>query len=314
MQNQEVTQKMNNSEWMVTLERVEELRQLFLEVQSGEILFWLDGDWYYRGDGDISSKGVPSPHLILSKKDFERINEKNIENFIFNTMRLLNFYKLYITYSSHKISSLEGYLRLEENSNIPTTLYETIHDSLCHSYDFYIYTGKTKFSYTVDWNDNGKDIKVVIDNSIYGYTNFYDLTMFLLDQSRTIKDYKLYTQFCMELRNFQNYYYKTISEPNGELYTSETEVKLLNPEFRLKYFDPKVNSYSYPPVKIADIIDYFDIDIVITDEKLLERYINTNYLYTEFGYYELFNNITVSNVKALVLGTIQGIYEEPSVI
>ncbi|WP_407270687.1 hypothetical protein [Radiobacillus sp. PE A8.2] len=53
------------------------------------------------------------------------------------------------------------------------------------------------------------------------------------------------------------------------------------------------------------------MDIKITDGKLLEKYIDTHYLYTQFGYYEFFNNITVPEVEAIVMDTIEDIFPEP---
>src|SRR5699024_540246 len=302
MQNQEVTQKMNNSEWMVTLERVRELKQLLSEVQDGTVLFWLDGKWDYRSGDENYHEGIPTSHLILSETDLRKINVNNVDNIILNIMKLLDWYKSYITYDPNGPNSFEQYLLIEKNSDISTLLHVKVKDNLNNSYNLNVYDGNIKIPFTFKWNNSGKNIKVAIDNSIYGYTNYHDLIMLLLEKTEEITEYKLYTQFFKDIRKFQNYYYQTVSEKNGEFYTSETEVRLLNPKFRLKYFDSKVNSY---PVhysdKVADIIEYFAIDVDVSDEKLLEKNIDPDVLYREFGYYDFFNNITVSNVKALVL-------------
>lgn len=97
---------------------------------------------------------------------------------------------------------------------------------------------------------------------------------------------------------------------NGDLFTSETEVRLLNQKFRTKSFDPEVNSYSVNyEVKVADVIGYFNLKIETTDRKLQETYINTGDSYMEFGYYEFFNNVTVSNVEVLIIDALR---EKPS--
>lgn len=305
MKNHEETKNMGNNEWMVTLERVRELKQLLSGVQDGTVLFWRNGKWDYRSGGENYHAGIPTPHLILSETDLKRININNVDNIILNIMKLLDFHKTYITYDLNGTKSFEQYLRIEKNTDISTILHEQLTDSLSHSYNFNVYDGDIKIPYTFKWNNSDKFIKVVIDNSFYGYTNFYDLIMFLLEKTEAITEYKLYTQFFKDIRKFQNYYYQTISVQNGELYTSETEVRLLNPKFRLEYFNSKVNSYPVDyRVKVEDIIEYFGIDIDVSDEKSLKKYINPDVLYSEFGYYEFFNNITVSNVKALVLSAL----------
>ncbi|MHA6252749.1 hypothetical protein [Oceanobacillus sp. CAU 1775] len=304
MKNHEETKKVGSSGWMVTLERVEELRQLLLEVQSGEILFWLDGQWYHRNGRNNFPNDFPPPHLILTKDYIGWVNEKNVENIIFNILRLLDYNQLYL-YNYSDIS-FEDYLITKENSDIPAILNASIHESSYFSYDFRVSDDTHKFSYIFEWNESGNGIRIHLNNSKNGYTDIFDLTMFLLENSHTITNYELYTQFCKKMRNFQSYYYKTTSDTDGELYTSQIEIELLNTEFRTLYFNPNVNTYSVNwDVKIADLIDYFNFDIEVTDKKLLEKCIDTDDLYLQFGNYELLNNITVSDVKAVILSTLK---------
>ncbi|WP_407270688.1 hypothetical protein [Radiobacillus sp. PE A8.2] len=244
MTNHAEKQKLSKNDWMVTLERIEELKQLLLEIQSGEIVFWLDGDWLYKSEKENSPNVFPSPHLVLSKENLGEINEKGIENVILNILRLLNYHNTYINFHYDSGISFEDYLRKEEeNSDISTILHDRKHNSLCHSYSFYVYNDKIAFNYIFSWNENGKGIHIVFNNSKYGFTYFYDLTMFLLEESWGIADYGAYTQFCKEMRKFQHHYYKTTSNSEGVLFTSFTEVELLNPENRAKRFDSKDGSY-----------------------------------------------------------------------
>ncbi|KAB8139136.1 hypothetical protein F9U64_01725 [Gracilibacillus oryzae] len=312
MTNQEEILDMKNNEWMATLERVEELRTLLIKIQSGDILFWINGEWHYRSNEYNFPKGFITPHFILNSESLGNIDEKNVENVILNILRLLNLYNTYVIFHYDSGISFEDYLRKEENSDISTILHDRAHNSLCHSYSFYVHNDKIAFNYISSWNENGKGIHIVFNNSKYGFTYFYDLTMFLLEESWGIADYGTYTQFCKEMRKFQRHYYKTTSNTEGVLFTSFTEVELLNPENRVKRFDSKVGSYMVnTAVRIADIIDYFNLDIKVTDEKLMEKYIDTHYLYTQFGYYEFFNNITVPEVEAIVMDTIEDIFPEP---
>lgn len=69
MTNQEEILDMRNNEWMATLERVEELRKLLLEIQSGEILFWINAEWHYRSNEHNFPKGFITPHSILNSEN-----------------------------------------------------------------------------------------------------------------------------------------------------------------------------------------------------------------------------------------------------
>ncbi|GAA5416992.1 hypothetical protein Pryu01_02053 [Paraliobacillus ryukyuensis] len=311
MANQEEILDMRSNEWMATLERVKELRELLLEIQSGEILFWLHGEWHYQYKECNFPKGFITPHFILNPEILGNIDEKNVDNVILNILRLLDFYITYVNFHYDSGISYEDYLRQEINSGICTILHEK-HDTLCDSYSFYVYNDRIAFNYTFSWNENGKGIHIFFYNSRYGYTSFYDLTMFLIEESRRIDDYELFTHFCRKIRKFQLHYYGNTSNADGDLYTSETEVQLLNPENRANRFDPSNDFYIVNcAVKIADIIDYFNLEIEVTDKKLLEKYIDTNYLYIQFGYYEFFNNITVREVQQIVIDTIEGKLQEP---
>lgn len=311
MANQEEILDMRSNEWMATLERVKELRELLLEIQSGEILFWIHGEWHYQYKECNFPKGFITPHFILNPEILGNIDEKNVDNVILNILRLLDFYITYVNFHYDSGISYEDYLRQEINSGICTILHEK-HDTLCDSYSFYVYNDRIAFNYTFSWNENGKGIHIFFNNSRYGYTSFYDLTMFLIEESRRIDDYELFTHFCRKIRKFQLHYYGNTSNADGDLYTSETEVQLLNPENRANRFDPSNDFYIVNcAVKIADIIDYFNLNIEVTDKKLLEKYIDTNYLYTQFGYYEFFNNITVPEVQQIVIDTIEGKLQEP---
>ncbi|MCC2251892.1 hypothetical protein JUJ52_18285 [Virgibacillus sp. AGTR] len=303
---------MRNNEWIATLEKVAELRNNLIQMQSGEIFFGINGDWYYKSNEYNSPKDFHSPHFILTSEHIGNIDEGNVENVILNILRLLDFYNTYINFYYDSGISFEDYIRKEENSNISTILLNKTHDSLCYSYSFYVNSDRNVFNYTVSWSENGKGMYIVFDNSKYGYTNFYDLIMFLLEESDCIPDYQMYTQFCKKVREFQSHYYKTTSNTDGELFTSYSEVELLNLENRKNRFNSKKGSYLVNrAVKIADIIGYFDMDIGISDKKLLEKYIDTDYLFTHFGYYEFFNNITVQEVYQIVMDTIENKLPEP---
>jgi hypothetical protein len=186
-------------------------------------------------------------------------------------------------------------------------LNDRFNDILCHSYNINIGS-----SYVFEWNDSGENIRFIINNSKCGYTGFYSLTNFLLEESFKFKNYETYSQFCKEIRNFQRHYYSTTSNSYGELYTSNTEVELLNPENRLNKFKAKKDSDTLnTAVKIEDIINYFELDVVVKDEKLLNKHIDTYYLYDLFGYYEPLGNITVPDVECIVIDTIEGKISEP---
>ncbi|TXL64044.1 hypothetical protein FHP05_10170 [Cerasibacillus terrae] len=304
-------EKLCKNKWMVTLNRVKELRQLLTEVQNGEILFWLDENWMYRSIGNSFPNDFISPHFTLTKENIRR-GDKNVENVILNILKLLDLYYLYDESPFNSGISFKDYLRSEENNDISTVLNEKTLESLSHSYDFHIYNDTHEFSYSFKWSDSKKGIYIIFNNAKYGYTYFYDLIMFLLEESLTITEYDFYTQFCEEIRNFQRYYYKTTSDTDKDIITSETEVQLLNPENRKNRFDQNTDTYQVnPAVRIADVINYFNLDIEVSDKNLLNMHIDTDYLYTEFAYYDFLNNITVPEVEALVIGTIKGNFKEP---
>lgn len=312
MTNQEEILEMRNNEWMAILEKVEELRKLLIQIQSGEILFWINGEWYYKSNEHNFPKDHMTPHFILTSENVGNTNEENVETVILNILKLLDFYNTYINFNYDSGISFEDYLRKEKNHDFSTILHDRKRDSLCYSYSFYVYSDRNAFNYTFSWSENGKGMHIVFDNSKYGYTNFYDLIMFLLEISDCIPDYQMYTQFCKKVRGFQSHYYKTTSNTDGDLFTSYSEVELLNPENRENHFNSKKGSYLVNrAVKIADIIGYFDMDIGISDKKLLEKYIDTDYLFTHFGYYEFFNNITVQEVYQIVMDTIENKLPEP---
>ncbi|WP_147405187.1 hypothetical protein [Oceanobacillus bengalensis] len=130
MTNQEEILDMRNNEWMATLERVRELRKLLLEIQSGVILLWINGEWHYRSNEHSFPKGFVTPHFILSSDNPGNINEKNVENVVLNILRLLDFYNTYINFHYDSGICFEDYLRKVKNSDISTILHEKTHDSL----------------------------------------------------------------------------------------------------------------------------------------------------------------------------------------
>lgn len=288
-------------EWMVILEKVDELRQLLLNLRCGSIVFRTDGTWKYKNNEDNFNADSCSSNLIISKEDLNEINENNVGNIIFNIMRLMDLYKWYDRISPN---SFKEYLQTEKNSDVPTILLEKIKDTLDYSYTFNVCSEDINISYTFNWDSSGGNIQVIGGNSSLGYTDYTGLRMFLLWKTGYIINYELYTQFFKEIRSFQNYYYQTEPLAYEYLYTSQTEVSMLNREYREKYFNPKITSYSVDcKVKVADIVDYFNLDLKIdvTDSQLQEAYINTDDLYLQFGYYELYHCITLSDVVALIL-------------
>ncbi|MFD1849696.1 hypothetical protein [Oceanobacillus bengalensis] len=306
--------KLSSSEWVDTLQRVGELKYLFLEVQCGEFLFWSDGNWLYRKDrGDLSNI-LPSPHILLTKEMLGKITEKSVENVIFNIQRLLSFYNTYITYEYYKKTSSEEYLQTKKNFDISSILNFSVYESFCHSYSFYVKNNNIEYSYIFEWSKTGEDIRYILNNSKYGYTGFYALTNFLLKESSSITDYETFTRFCKEIRKFQSYFYYTKSEgnPKGELYTSMIEVELLNPQNRYNWFNFNGNHYEKnPAVKMGDIINYFELDIKVNSQEQLNKCIDTSYLFDFFASYEYLGNITVSEVEAIVVETMEDRLQEP---
>ncbi|KAB8139146.1 hypothetical protein F9U64_01785 [Gracilibacillus oryzae] len=306
--------KLNSSERVETLQRVGELKYLLLEVQCGEFLFLSDGNWLYRKDREDLSNIIPSPHLLLTKEILGKITKKSVENVIFNIQRLLSFYNTYITHEYYKKTSFEEYLQTKENFDISSILKGSVHGSFFHSYSFHVKNDNVEYSYIFEWNKAGEDIRFILNNSKYGYTGFYALTNFLLKESSSIYDYETFTRFCKEIRNFQNYFYNTMSEgnPKGELYTSMIEVELLSPQNRYSMSNLNRSHYEInPAVKIGDIINYFELDIKVNDQKQLEKCIDTSYLFDFFASYEYLGNITVSDVEAIVVETMEDRLQEP---
>ncbi|WP_407270618.1 hypothetical protein [Radiobacillus sp. PE A8.2] len=204
--------KLSTNEWVDALQRVEELKYLLLEVQSGEFLFWLDGDWLYRKDTRDLPNMLPSYHLLLTKDRLGKINEKSVANVIFNILKLLGYYNKYITHEYNKRSSFEVYLRTKKNVDITSILNNSVYESFYHSYSFDVKNSTVEYSYIFEWNETGEDIRFIFNKLKCGYTGFYALTNFLLKESSSIYDYETFTQFCKEMRNFQSHFYNTLQK------------------------------------------------------------------------------------------------------
>ncbi|MDP4086177.1 MAG: hypothetical protein Q8934_16380 [Bacillota bacterium] len=290
MTNQLEKLKLNSNNWMWILQRVDELRKHLLNIQNGEILFWLDGDWFFKSDRKEFPIDFPPPHFILNKEILGEIDEKNVESVIFNIIKLFRLYNQYIPYEYIVCEDcddcdncgefnndviFEQFSRANKNIDIPIILKDGEFGEFSHSYSFHIKCNPMNFSYIFEWNKNREDIRVNFINSVFGYANIDSLSSFLFEEAHKIYDYKTFTRFCKELRNFQIYYYLTTTCSEGELYTSITELELLNPENRKNRFNP-TNMYHTinNAVRIGDIIDYFNLNIVVDDVKVLNRHID----------------------------------------
>src|SRR5690625_3833832 len=111
MESLQLNSTLGGNQWMVILERVDELKQLLLNLQCGSIVFRTDGNWNYKNSKSNFNADSRSSNLILSKEDLKEVNENNVGNIIFNIMRLMDLYK---THNRISPNSFKEYLQTEK--------------------------------------------------------------------------------------------------------------------------------------------------------------------------------------------------------
>ncbi|WP_407270617.1 hypothetical protein [Radiobacillus sp. PE A8.2] len=90
------------------------------------------------------------------------------------------------------------------------------------------------------------------------------------------------------------------------------EVELLNPQNRHNRSSSNGNYYEInPAIKIGDIINYFELDTKVIDQKQLEKCIDISYLLDFFACYQILGNITVPDVEAVIVETMEDRLQEP---
>ncbi|WP_047982441.1 hypothetical protein [Ornithinibacillus contaminans] len=295
--------------WVKTLKQEELLKELLRNCDSGSVYFLPSGEWFFTKENyDIHTKDSEEvPIFHLDSECLKSIGNINVDNVIFNILRIFHLYDIYCEGYLRSYGEFLEFVHKQLETKILNILNENKLETLKETYHFKLVEEDYSFNYYISWNSSF-DFKILYNNSILGYTDYDGLMKYLIEEeSINIKDKRVFFNFCEEIRNLQKYFYKkTKSKYHSRLYTSFHELALIGKEvhFNRKTVWAEMDS----PVKIKDIFNHFGKDSAHLKQNDLEKYIDIFHLNP---YYDWYEQIAISDVYDVVESVINGEIKEP---
>lgn len=233
--------------------------------------------------------------FLISIKQNIILPYNNLIFFISSTKHLTNDLNFVDNASFKKINSFETFLSIYNSFNISKT--------------FFINFGLSSLL------SNNNELNSKINYSINPTLNFGSI-LFSFDLTKSYKNYSLYEQYIMKIKEYMN------TPEKGITYTFNTKYSRLDEEFNIKIFYKKISSVllagnfitDHPisalidrtidtkiygasfdcNLKLGNILFESKIDYNHYTEKLLQKFIPELYLYSGIYYY---NNIFTKDIK-----------------
>lgn len=272
--------------WIFTLKEIKELKKVLLSKTTQEVKFWPDGTWVNEKNNKYSSINDGAV-FILTKKDLEYINQDKIDNAIYNICHL-------IVGLDHPLCDLDihEYLSQRLDTDLKSFLQEELFKNEYHSYNFVFTFEGLNFECDIDWELSGRYFKVTLDDNTIGISEgIRSIINYLFDLSEEISyENRAITQFCREIRKFEVYYYNSINKCKSQT-TTPTELLILQSEVTSI---PIMGNY----IKLADILNHFQLDLPIPDEADKNKYINFHDLFD--SKHDLYGYMDVGDIESYI--------------
>jgi len=233
---------------IIEIKNINALKVMLVNSNKGEFLFKKDGNWFY------TNKSIEKSNYLfkLTKEHFQQCTCHNVENFVFNVLRVFELAtSINSDYEDQTGSPLNLFVNIED------ILLEDKLNSLSNSYHFKFNTSDLKYNCLFQWDIHGENIKLTFEEESLGYVyQDYDCVFkYLFNIAEKAITYEEFQQFCHQVREFQKYFYETINQQHKSLFTFPLEIALINPVNKLS------DEHYEEAVRIIDLINYFDIDL-----------------------------------------------------
>lgn len=285
-----------SNNWIITLKEIKELKKVLLSKGTKEVRFYSNGTWVSGKDNKYS--GINDGAVfILTKKDLEYINQDKIDNVIYNICHL-------IVGLDHPLCDLDihEYLSQRLDTDLKSFLQKELFKNEYQSYNFIFTFEGLNFECDIDWELSGRYFKVTLDDDTLGVAEgIRSIINYLFDLSEEIRyENQAFTLFCREIRKFEAYYYNSINKRKSQT-TTPTEVLMLES----KLPTPPMGNY----IKLADILNYFQLNIPIPNEADKYKYINFHDLF-DFNH-DLYGYMDLEDIESYIYWFVENNVIEP---
>ncbi|AST90041.1 MULTISPECIES: hypothetical protein [Sutcliffiella] len=285
-----------SSNWVYTLKQVEELKNILLSKTTEEVLFWSDGTWASRKQ-NIFWNDKEDPLFTFTKNEIQFINQDTVENSLYSICHL-------IFGLDHPLSNLDihEYLLERKNTDIKSFLQRDLFRKNHHTYSFVFTYGHLNFKCSIEWENSSRSLRVLLDDGTIGIADgIRYIINYLFDLSDEIRnEYDAFILFCREIRKFEEYYYNSKNECISQT-TTPTEVLMLQREMTTDI----IGNY----IKVADLLDYFQLDIPFPKSNDKEKYIDFNDLFDD--YHDLYGYMDVGAIESHIYWFVNNNILEP---
>ncbi|KGR73625.1 hypothetical protein [Ureibacillus manganicus] len=253
-----------SNNWLCILTEIKGLKKVLLSKTTEEVRFWLDGTWIIGNDTEFS-RNNDDVSLVLTKDELEYINQDNIDNVLYNICYLIN----------HALCGLDVHEHLlhRKETDLKNFLQENLYKSKYRSYNFVYTYEDIDFKCKIDWELSGRYFTVSLDDETLGVSEGIGrIISYLFDLAEELQDEEqAFTLFCREIRKLEAYYCNSTNKFRSQT-TTPTEVLILQGEMTSA---PIMGNY----IKVADIIDYFQLNIPMPNEAVKNKYLDYHDLF-----------------------------------
>lgn len=285
-----------SNNWICTLKQVEELKKALLSKTTEEVKFWSDGTWASRIQNEFWNDNE-DPLFILTKDEIQFINQDTVDNSLYSICHL-------IFGLDHPLSNLDihEYLLERKNTDIKSFLQRDLFRKNHHTYSFVFTYDNLDFKCAIEWENSSRSLRVLLDDGTIGIADgIRYIINYLFDLSDEIRyEYEAFILFCREIRKFEAYYCNSKNECMSQT-TTPTEVLMLQREMTPDI----IGNY----IKVADLLDHFQLDIPIPKSNDKEKYIAFNDLFDD--YHDLYGYMDVGAIESHIYWFVDNNILEP---
>ncbi|KAB8139135.1 hypothetical protein F9U64_01720 [Gracilibacillus oryzae] len=283
-----------SNNWICTLKRGKELKKILLSNSTEEVKFWSDGIWVSRKQNEFRNDNE-DPLFILTKDEIRFINQDTIDNSLYSIYHL-------IFGLDHPVSDLDiqEYLLEGKNTDIKSFIQKDLFEQNSHSYNFAFTYDNLDFNCIIEWENSSRFLRVILDDGTIGIADgIRYIINYLFDLSDEISDEcRAFALFCKEIREFEAFYSNSMNESKSQT-TTPTEVLMLRGEMAL---------FGYY-IKVADLINHFQLNIPIAKRTDQEKYVDFNHLFDH--YHDLYGYMDVGAIEDYIFWFIENNTLEP---
>ncbi|MGM0974782.1 MAG: hypothetical protein ACQEW2_17785 [Bacillota bacterium] len=276
-----------NNGWIFSLKKVKELKKAIVSDETQKIQFWSDGTWICNeGSKEILDDEVPL--FSLTKDDLNAVNQNTVKSMPFSICELS--FGL-----DHQLCDLNihEYVIERKKSDLRSFLNRDLFFNYYHSYPFDFNYNGIQFQCTIEWEKSCDYLRVKLDDETIGIAaGLSYMINYLFDLSEELpRGHKAYALFCKEIRKFEEFYCKTLYHSSISQTTTPTEVLIFQ---RKKSLFESGNF-----IKVADLINHFELDIPLKNKEDGEREIEFDVLFDT--YHDLYGYMDVDAIKWAIL-------------